>query len=454
VDTWNTHWLYSTTENKFIQIQGNDVIRYQNLNFVGIEFTSQQINASAMTHFHMDIWTPDPTGNKTFKIMLVDFGADGVYGGGDDVSSEVTISSPPLSTEMWVALDIPFTSFTGLTSRSHLAQMVLSGDLPNVYVDNVFFYNNGGATPSEPTTAAPVPTFNADDVISIFSDTYANVEGTDFYPDWGQATVVSQVSIEGNNTLKYAGLNYQGIQLGSNQDVSAMSNLHLDFWSANSTLLNVYLISPGPVEGAYNLTVPTSGWTSLNIPLSAFSPVDLTNVIQIKFDGNGDIFIDNILFNLSGTTPTEPTTAAPTPSFNATNVISVFSDTYTNLEGTDFYPGWGQTTVVSEVSIAGNNTLKYAGLNYQGIQLGSNQNVTAMTYLHLDFWSANSTLLNVYLISPGPVETAYNLSVPTAGWTSLDIPLSSFSPVDLTNVFQFKFEGNGDIFIDNILFHN
>jgi hypothetical protein len=94
------------------------------------------------------------------------------------------------------------------------------------------------------------------------------------------------------------------------------------------------------------------------------------------------------------------------------------------------------------------------GLNYQGIELGSNQNVSGMTHLHLDIWTANSTGLNVFLISPGPAEKPYKLTVPTSGWSSVDIPLSEFSPtVNLSNVFQFKFEGNGKIYLDNILFY-
>jgi hypothetical protein len=293
VDTWNTHWLYSTAENQDVQINGDDVIRYKNLNFVGIEFTSQPIDVSSMTNFHIDVWTPDVTTGKKFKILLVDFGANGVFGGNDDVSHEVTIASPPLATQKWISLNIPMSSFSGLTTKSHLAQMVLSGDLPNVYIDNVYFNNSG---PTSPTTAAPVPAYSAANVISVFSDSYTNITGTDLNPPWGQATVVTQVPVAGNNTLKYKGLNYQGIQLGSPQNVSAMSFVHLDFWSANSTALNVYLISPGPVEKAFKLTVPTSGWTSVDIPLSSFSPVDLSNVIQFKFDGNGDIYLDNILF--------------------------------------------------------------------------------------------------------------------------------------------------------------
>ncbi|MHC1778397.1 MAG: Ig-like domain-containing protein [Lentimicrobium sp.] len=296
VDTWNTHWQYSTAENEDIQIDGDDVIRYRNLNFVGIEFTSQQINAGAMNSFHIDLWTPEATSGKTFKILLVDFGADGAYGGNDDSSSEVSIASPPLTTQNWVSLNIPMSSFSGLTSRTHLAQLVLSGDLPTVYIDNVYFFNSG-TVPSEPTTAAPVPSFSADDVISVFSDSYTNLAGTDFNPYWEQTTVVTQVPVAGNNTLKYTGLNYQGIQLGGSQNISAMSYLHLDFWTATSTSLSVYLISSGPVETPKVLNVPTSGWTSVDIPLSEFSPVDLSDIIQFKFVGNGDIYLDNILFH-------------------------------------------------------------------------------------------------------------------------------------------------------------
>jgi hypothetical protein len=101
--------------------------------------------------------------------------------------------------------------------------------------------------------------------------------------------------------------------------------------------------------------------------------------------------------------------------------------------------------------------LLYENLNYQGIELGSSQNLSGagMVYLHVDFWTANSTDLSVYLISPGPVETEVLLIPPgaTGTWVSVDIPLTSFAPVDLTDVFQFKFEGNGTIYLDNLLFH-
>ena len=79
------------------------------------------------------------------------------------------------------------------------------------------------------------------------------------------------------------------------QDVSSQGFLHLDYYSTNATTLRVFLISPGN-ETPYTLNVPTSGWNSVNIPLSSFAPVNLSNVIQIKFDGNGEIYLDNIYF--------------------------------------------------------------------------------------------------------------------------------------------------------------
>ena len=152
--------------------------------------------------------------------------------------------------------------------------------------------------------------------------------------------------------------------------------------------------------------------------------------------------------------PTTPTVAAPTPTLPAANVISVFSDSYTNV-ASDLNPNWGQATVVTQTPIAGNNTLKYTGLNYQGLQLNSSLNVSGMTFLHIDYYTANSSVLNAYLISTGPVEKAKALSVPTtSGWNSIEIPLTFFSPVNLADIIQFKFDGNGTIFLDNIYFHN
>ncbi len=314
--------------------------------------------------------------------------------------------------------------------------------------------NGGGGGEDAPTTGAPDPILPDTDVISIFSDVYTNISGTDFNPDWGQATVVTEEDIAGNNTLKYENLNYQGTAFASPLDVSGMSFLHLDYWTADSTGFNAFLISPGPAEAPHAESPTTGEWVSLDIPLSTFSSVvDLMDVIQMKFDGDGTLYLDNIYFHNGQ--PSGPTEAAPTPTLPDTEVISIFSDAYTTVSGIDYNPDWGQATVVTQEDIAGNNTLKYENLNYQGTQFDA-IDVSGKDYLHIDYWTSDSTGFNAFLISPGPAEAPHAESAPTTGeWVSLDIPLSTFSSVvDLMDVFQMKFDGNGTIYLDNIYFYN
>lgn len=469
VDFFNGYWQYSTAQTFDIQVNGDDIKRYTQLNFVGIQFTTPTINATSMTDFHIDIWTPDPVVPSTvFKVLLVDIGADGSFGGSDDSSYEITINGSMLASKSWVSLDLPFSSFPGLKSRSHLAQIVLSGDLPNLFVDNIYFYKDGGSGPSGPTVAAPAPAQNPANVISVFSDAYTNIAGTDFNPNWGQATVVTQELIAGNNTLRYAGLNYQGIQLGSSQNVSGMGYLHLDFWTSNSSSLNVYLISPGPQEKAYALTVPTTGWSSIDIPLSAFSGVDLSDIIQLKFDGNGTIYLDNIFFYKAGSA-TEPATAAPAPSLPQANVISLFSEAYNNVPVDTWRTNWS-SAVLEDVTVAGNAVKKYSALDFVGIETVANQiNASTMTHFHIDVWSANFTFFGLKLVDFGAdgafgggddVEHQLNFDMPAKGqWISYDIPLSDFTGlVTRGHMAQFILVGQptgaSTVYVDNLYFHN
>lgn len=71
-------------------------------------------------------------------------------------------------------------------------------------------------------------------------------------------------------------------------------------------------------------------------------------------------------------TKAQPGTAAPTPPIRiAADVKSLFGGAYTNIAGTDSFPNWNQTTVVTDVNIAGNATKKYTNLNCQGVQFAS-----------------------------------------------------------------------------------
>ncbi len=322
VDTWATHWLYSTAVLTEIQIDGDDVKLYTDLNFNGIEFASHTIDATSMTRFHMDIWTPNSTTPPAaFKVMLVDFGADGVFGGGDDVSHELTFTAntdPALATRQWVQLDVPMSAFTGLTTRAHLAQLVISGDLSTVYVDNVFFYNDGGGTITEPSTPAPTPAFPASDVISLFSNPYTNVQVDTWSAEWDQADV-ADVQIQGNDTKLYTNLVYAGIEFTSQTiDASSMTNFYIDLWTPDPTALPAILkiklvdfgadgVFGGGDDAEYELTfnanstppLASGEWINFDIPLSDFTGLTTRgHLAQLIISGDPNtLYVDNVLFH-------------------------------------------------------------------------------------------------------------------------------------------------------------
>ncbi len=189
-------------------------------------------------------------------------------------------------------------------------------------------------------------------------------------------------------------------------------------------------------------------------------------VIFPDFDLNGRTqdnicYFDNITFSAAAQLPV-PTAAAPDPIH--TNEFSIYSDSYTNLANTNFNPAWGQSTIVTDELIGGNNTLKYAALNYQGTNLGSadgtDQDVSGYTHLHVDFWTPNATALNFFLVSRTTGEQSYPLPITTEQWVSVDIPLSHYTGLGLglTDIFQFKVDG-GDgsttvVWFDNWYFHS
>jgi hypothetical protein len=397
--------------------------------------------------------------------------------------------------------------------------------------------------PQAPTVAAPTPpTRNTGDVKSLFSNAYSNLSGTDWYPNWGQSTQITDLTVAGDDTKKYYNLNYQGVNFASGVNASSMTKLHIDVWTPNCTAFDVYPIVPGQAEQKVTLTPTAYGWNSFDIDLTQYT-IPLTNIQQMKFvgspSGSSIVFLDNIYFWKPNTTPTitgftvptklvgaapftltapsstssgaftytssntsvatisgstvtivgagsttitatqaastpfvsgftsatfyvnfpGPGAPAPAPTVDAANVLSIFSDSYTNRAGTDFYPNWGQVTQRTNVTLQGNSMLKYSTMNYQGIQLvtePTSLDVSAMTHLHLDIWTPNCTSFKVSLVNQTIAEQAVTITPTVSGWNRIDIPLSQYNLVALNNIGQFKLEatpsGTSEIYLDNLYF--
>ena len=306
VDTWLTVWSSGTLLDTMIQ--GDDVKKYSELGFVGIETVANPIDITTMTHFHTHIWAASAT---EIKVKIVDFGPDGTFDGGDDTEHEIIIENP--ANEEWVSLDLPLADFTGLTTREHIAQFIYSAGPSGstVFMDNIFFYDIDGLL-TEPEVAAPTPTLDPGNVISLFSDAYTNVPVDTWQTGWSQAAF-EEVDIMGSATLKYSDLNFVGAETVANQiDVNSMTHFHLDIWTPDATQFRVKIVDFG-ADGAFDggddteheLTFknPAQGeWISLDLPLADF--VDLTtksNIAQFIFSGGpaGEptVFIDNVYFH-------------------------------------------------------------------------------------------------------------------------------------------------------------
>ena len=239
-------------------------------------------------------------------------------------------------------------------------------------------------------------------------------------------------------------------------DVSAMEYVHLDYYTNDAFLIGFSLISASPtVENNYIISPISGSWQSIDIPLSSYN-ANLDRVFQFKTEGNGTVYLDNIYFwkapsNNNNNNNNNNTSAAPTPNKAPADVISVFSDAFTENIATNLNPNWGQQTQTTEIQIDGNNTLEYANLNYQGIQYAVSD-ISAMEYVHLDYKTADATALDFFLISQNPtVENPYSIAIVTGGWQSIDIPLSVYT-ANLDRVFQFKTVGNGTVYLDNLYF--
>jgi len=157
---------------------------------------------------------------------------------------------------------------------------------------------------------------------------------------------------------------------------------------------------------------------------------------------------------------------APTPTANASDVISIFSDDYPNI-AVNYYNGyWApyQTTQSADFYVNGDHILYYTNFNFVGIEFSSpTMDASSMTYLHFDVYVPSNLTSNaqfkIELKDFGSGGTgSYITSIPAASsqqWVSFDIPISSFA--GLTNraklaqlIFSTTTTGFTGFYADNI----
>jgi hypothetical protein len=495
VDTWRTDWSQATLTDT--TIAGNATKKYSALTFVGIETVAQQIDASAMTHFHLDLWTPDAlTGGAGFKVKLVDFGADGGFAGGDDTEHELTFtaaSSPALATGNWVSLDLPLSSFTGLTNRGHIAQLILVGDDPinTVFIDNVYFYSQSSGA------GASVVSF--DETTAPTLSPFEGVTGATVVADpTNAANMVARIT----NGVAGEAQPWAGVTVSTGGQFSIPEMLVTD----SDTRMTARVYSPAvgirirakaenAANGAQNhetnattLTTVANGWETLTFDFSVASPTfdggptnpfnstDPYNKLSFFFDYGTKtnvaplvFYLDDIRFlgAVGSALPFPPAVVAPTtlppdPTLPAGSVISLFnsSGTYTSIPVGNWNPNWGQGGSISDAVVA-TRTIKLMNLvNYQGVNVSPDGSatgaidITGRNRLHISYWTADGSNLQVF-----PINAAGEYSIDVGpitrnGWTDLVITINQ-PGFSLTSIRQLKFETTspGRFYLDNIYFY-
>lgn len=298
----------TTTSNDF-SVNGDNVLNYENYNFVGIEFNPNAfgngvptIDGSKMTDIHFDIFVPDdiPAGSN-IRINLRDYGADNAFDGGDDSIVSFVLnaaSTPALVAGQWLSIDF---DITGLDTRANLGQIVLDAvgnndpRPSNFYVDNIYLYNDGTVFPDDlnlPITFDdPSVTYGFSMFNGATSEIVANPEQS------GSNTSASNVG-----AITNSGVNWEGgtLSLDNPVDFSTQKTITIDVWSDDA--VPVLLKFEQGVGGAPNIEVAQnhsgSGWEELSF---TFSSSDSYGLLVLFMDGpgttSGVFYVDNIAQN-------------------------------------------------------------------------------------------------------------------------------------------------------------
>ncbi|GAA3656280.1 T9SS type A sorting domain-containing protein [Flavivirga jejuensis] len=133
-------------------IASNDVLKIDFGNFLGMSLGAS-VDASAMTHFHMDFWISDAfVAGQVFNPKWSNHAGGGV----ETDAFELTVAIGPTDVQTWVSIDVPLTNFanvkgSGVTARAELLEFLLtvSGTLDVGYLDNIYLHKNTSLSAEE-----------------------------------------------------------------------------------------------------------------------------------------------------------------------------------------------------------------------------------------------------------------------------------------------------------------
>jgi hypothetical protein len=217
-------------------------------------------------------------------------------------------------------------------------------------------------------------------------------------------------------------------------------------------------------DAPFALTAPTSNsagaftYSSSNNSVAQVSgsTVTVTGIGTCTITANqaadGGFDAGSISAQLVVSAPPLATAAPNPPARNAWDVVSLYSDAYSNIPSAVWV---GASSLTDEV-LEGNPTKKMSNFIVEFINFAPT-NVSEMTTLHMDIYTPDCPGFNIWLLNNGDRNAQIFPAV--NGWRSLDIPLSTYvnNGLNMTALIQLKFEGlfgpGKTAYVDNVYFY-
>ena len=308
---------YWCTPDDKISISGSEIIVVQN-NFIGYEFLPKLADLSGYAYVKISFFLDSNT-THSLKLKLVDFGTNGVYGGGDDSEHEVQLYG--YSRGSWNTVTYNLQYLWGQNMNlDNVSQMFLTSTdtTKNIWVDNIYFTKGNLPSPlptpytyAKPTVNADVPNIETGDIVL-----YSNESGgtsVDLIWKWWCRNKDDKIFINDNSILvmdafsipnEYDHVGYEFSPV--NIDASNLSTMDLAIWSEDSTSCKIKLVDWGlggthgygdDTEDEKTVTISPGEWNYVSLDLATFT-MNKASISQLIISPQEDtrIFVDNILF--------------------------------------------------------------------------------------------------------------------------------------------------------------
>ena len=230
-----------------------------------------------------------------------------------------------------------------------------------------------------PATAAPVPTWPADQVKAIYSPTYSANCGLG---EWGSGTTVVDDTYRKKYTVGPNGGDggYFGM-VDFTLNCLMMEKLHFDIWVADDMSVRFVPIGGGAEQGiTKNLTGQV--WNSIDIDLSEYTGIDnWGNITQMKLDHmphNFNLWIGNAYFYresaiVDGQAPTNVSASVAARGFNSVKITARAED---NSGAVRFKVLNGESILATGSAATGVSTT----ITISSLTPGTNYNLNVIAY--------------------------------------------------------------------------